>query len=318
MANILDRSTDESFGRRCGDDIVYSYPEFPDNCRLMERPKLRSSKLPGNNNYTPASERTALVLPKKNSVMNYIALNQMKDQLRKNWKRLPETALQSFLNSFDIEYVHNSTAIEGNTLTLIETKTVLEDKLSIGGKSLCEIYEVINHSKAFSYVKACVAKQESLSESISRNIHEILMENILVGGIYRNCEIRITGARHKPPADNEMYSQIKAINSSLPNHPELNSIELAAYTHAEFVRIHPFEDGNGRTARLIMNYQLMISGFLPRSIRKEVRLQYFETLEQYASEGNLQPFSDLIADLEEKQIRVYMSLLPKEREGDER
>jgi len=250
--------------------------------------------------------------------MDYLALAQMKDQLRKNWKRLPEIALQSFLDSFDIEYAHNSTAIEGNTLTLIETKTVLEDKLSIGGKNLREIYEVTNHNKAFSYVKACVAKQESLSESISKNIHEKLMENILVGGMYRNCEIRITGAGHKAPAGNEMYSQIKAFYSSLPNHPELNSIELAAYTHAEFVRIHPFEDGNGRTARLIMNYQLMISGFLPVSIRKEDRLQYFETLEQYASESNLQPFSDLIAALEEKQIREYMSLLPKEREGDER
>ena len=73
-----------------------------------------------------------------------------------------------------------------------------------------------------------------------------------------------------------------------------------------------------KTARLIMNYQLMISGFLPISIRKEDRLQYFETLEQYASESNTQPFSDLIADLEEKQIREYMSLLPKERDRDER
>jgi len=270
------------------------------------------------NNYTPASERTALVLPERNFLMDYLALAQMKDQLRKNWKRLPETALQSFLDSFDIEYAHNSTAIEGNTLTLIETKTVLEDKLSIGGKSLREIYEVSNHNKAFSYVKECVAKQEPLSESISKNIHAILMENILVGGIYRNCEVRITGAGHKPPASNDMYSQIKAFYLSLPNHPELNSIELAAYTHAEFVRIHPFEDGNGRTARLIMNYQLMISGFLPISIRKEDRLQYFETLEQYASESNLQPFSDLIAALEEKQIREYMSLLPKERDRDER
>jgi len=250
--------------------------------------------------------------------MDYIALSQMKDHLKKNWKRLPEIPLRSFLDSFDIEYAHNSTAIEGNTLTLIETKTVLEDKIAIGGKILREIYEVSNHNKAFTYVKECVANQEPLSENITKNIHAILMENILVGGIYRNCEVRITGAGHKPPAGNEMYAQIKGFYSNLPNHPELNSIELAAYTHAEFVRIHPFEDGNGRTARLIMNFQLMISEFLPISIRKEDRLQYFETLEQYASEGNLQPFSDLIADLEEKQIREFMSLLPPEVEEDEK
>ncbi len=225
--------------------------------------------------------------------------------------------MRRILDSFDIEYAHNSTAIEGNTLTLIETKTVLEDKIAIGGKSLREIYEVSNHNKAFTYVKECVANQEPLSENITKNIHAILMENILVGGIYRNCEVWITGAGHKTPAGNEMYTQIKGFYSNLPNHPELNPIELAAYTHTEFVRIHPFEDGNGRTARLIMNYQLMISDFLPISIRKEDRLHYFETLEQYASDGNLQPFSDLIADLEEKQILEFMSLLLPEVEEDE-
>jgi Fic family protein len=252
--------------------------------------------------------------PERNSIMDYVSLLRMKDRLKKNWDKLPQAALQSFLRSFDIEYTHNSTAIEGNTLTLIETKTVLEDNLSIGGKNLREIYEVTNHNKAFSYVKACAARQEPLSESTVKNIHAILMENIITGGIYRNCEVRITGAGHKPPARNEMYMQIKEFFSRLPNHPELNPIELAAYTHAEFVRIHPFEDGNGRTARLIMNDQLMINGFLPISIRKEDRLQYFESLEKYAVENDLRPFADRIADLEEKQIREYLTLLPGEED----
>ena len=117
-------------------------------------------------------------------------------------------------------------------------------------------------------------------------------------------------------ARNEMYMQIKEFFTSLPNHPERNPIELAAYTHAEFVRIHPFEDGNGRTARLIMNDQLMINGFLPISIRKEDRLQYFESLEKYAVENDLRPFAEMIADLEEKQIREYLTLLPGEGELD--
>ena len=248
--------------------------------------------------------------------MDYLSLLQMKDRLIKNWEKLPQAALQSFLRSFDIEYAHNSTAIEGNTLTLIETKTVLEDNITIGGKNLREIYEIINHNKAFSYVKACVTRQEPLTESTVKNIHSILMENILTGGIYRNCEVRITGAGHKPPARNEMYMQIKEFFTRLPNHPERNPIELAAYTHAEFVRIHPFEDGNGRTARLIMNDQLMINGFLPISIRKEDRLQYFESLEKYAVENDLRPFAEMIADLEEKQIREYLTLFPGEGELD--
>ena len=93
---------------------------------------------------------------------------------------------------------------------------------------------------------------------------------------------------------------------------DLNPIELAAFTHAEFVKIHPFEDGNGRTSRLIMNYQLMINGFLPVSITKENRLEYFNALESYAVDGDLELFTDMIAQLEEEQLDQYLSLMPEE------
>ena len=142
------------------------------------------------------------------------------------------------------------------------------------------------------------------------------MENIFTGGIYRNCEVRITGAKHRPPAPSEMYLQIKEFFGGLACHDNLNPIELAAYTHAEFVKIHPFEDGNGRTSRLIMNYQLMINGFLPVSIVKEKRLSYFETLEEYAVNGNLKPFADMIAELEAEQLKDYLTLLPVEKDKE--
>lgn len=243
--------------------------------------------------------------------MEYSILLEMKERLNKCRDYLPQAALKSFEKSFDIEYTHNSTAIEGNTLTLIETKTILEDSISVGGKSLREIFEIINHNKAFSYVKKCIAEQKQLSESITKDIHAILMENIFTGGIYRNCEVRITG--HRPPVPSEMYHQIKDFYANLPYRTDLNPIELAAYTHAEFVKIHPFADGNGRTARLIMNYQLMITGFLPVSIVKENRLPYFETLEEYAVNGNLKPFADMISNLEAQQLKDYLSILPKEK-----
>ena len=88
----------------------------------------------------------------------------------------------------------------------------------------------------------------------------------------------------------------------------MNSIELAAWAHAEFVRIHPFIDGNGRTSRLIMNYQLMINGFLPISIAKESGLEYYNALEEYAVKGNLEPFAELVAKLEE-QLDTYIQLI---------
>ena len=241
--------------------------------------------------------------------MDYVMLCQKKEQLADIREHLPKEALQSFDKSFEVEYTHNSTAIEGNTLTLIQTKAVLEDGISVGGKTLREIYEVVNHSKAFQFVKQCVAEGKPLDENTVKDIHALLMENILPGGIYRNVEVRISGAQHKPPAPSEMYRQVKGFYADLPYKAEMNAMELAAWTHAEFVKIHPFVDGNGRTSRMIMNYQLMAVGFLPVSIAKENRLPYFEALEAYAVGGDLKPFAEMIASLEEQRLEEYLGIM---------
>ena len=250
--------------------------------------------------------------------MDYTKLLRLKEQLKEQRNRLPKEAIKSFDNSFDIEYAHNSTAIEGNTLTLIQTKAIIEDGLSVGGKELREIYEVANHAKAFAYVKKSVAQGKALDEATVKDIHALLMKNILLGGVYRNVEVRITGAGHKPPVPSEMYRQIKNFFADLPGKTDLNAIELAAWTHAEFVKIHPFTDGNGRTSRMIMNYQLMLQGFLPVSIAKENRLEYFEALEAYAVNGDLVPFAEMIAALEEQRLEEYLAIgqeLVEENDG---
>lgn len=165
-----------------------------------------------------------------------------------------------------------------------------------------------NHNKAFSYVKQCVAEGRPLDEPTVKDIHALLMENILTGGVYRNVEVRITGAGFKPPVPREMYVQVKNFFADLPCKTDLNPIELAAWTHAEFVRIHPFEDGNGRTSRMIMNYQLLLSGFQAVDIKKEDRLTYYENLEAYAVQGDLQPFAEMIAGLEEQRLDEWLAL----------
>ncbi len=241
--------------------------------------------------------------------MDYDRLSRKKKQLSGLWEQLPKEALESFDKSFEIEYTHNSTAIEGNTLTLIQTKAVLEEGISVGGKPLREIYEVLNHNKAFRYIKKCISEKRVLNEAVIKDIHALLMENILTGGIYRNVEVRISGARHKPPVPGEMYLQIKKFYADMSEMKGKNDIELAAWTHAEFVKIHPFVDGNGRVSRMIMNYQLMLSGFLPISIAKENRLEYFEALEAYAIDGKLKPFAEMIAVLEEQRLDEYLGIM---------
>ena len=220
----------------------------------------------------------------------------------------PVEVVARFARSFDVEYAHNSTAIEGNTLSLIQTKVILEDGLSVGGKALREIYEVANHDRAFSYVRRAVAEGRLLDEEMLKDIHALLMENIMDGGVYRNVEVRITGAGFRPPAPQEMFQQMRWFFADMPRQREkLNAIEWAAWTHAEFVRIHPFPDGNGRTARMLMNLQLLTEGFQPISIAKEERLAYYEALEAYAVGGDLAPFTEMVAALEKARLDEYLA-----------
>ena len=118
--------------------------------------------------------------------------------------------------------------------------------LSVGGKALREIYEVANHDRAFSYVKRAVAEGRLLDEEMLKDIHALLMENIMVGGVYRSVEVRITGAGFRPSAPQEMFQQMRWFFADMPRQREkLNAIEWAAWTHAEFVRIHPFRTATG-------------------------------------------------------------------------
>lgn len=242
--------------------------------------------------------------------MDYERILGKKNELIQNKSKIDSITLSLYEKDFELRFTHNSTAIEGNTLSLMETKVVLEDGVSVGGKELREIYEVINHKKAYEYVKKSIAENKLLSEGIVKDLHSILTENIIVGGIYRNQDVRISGAGFTPPSGNDMYIQIKSFYEDLKyKQNELTPIELASWTHAEFVRIHPFIDGNGRTSRLLMNFQLMLQEFLPISIDKENRLEYYNALEQYAAHSDLNPFTDFVAELEENRLDEYLKLI---------
>ena len=241
--------------------------------------------------------------------MNLIdKIKHNKDKFMEIQEQLEPMYLENYEEAFRISYTHNSTAIEGNSLTLLDTKLVLSDKVSVGGKDLREIYEVINHDKAYRYIKQCIKDKKALSETIVKQIHKILVENIFPGGNYRIGDVFIGGSQHEPPSPQDMILQMKHFYRDLEYKCVLETTELAAWTHAEFVRIHPFIDGNGRTARLLMNYQLMAAGFLPVSIAKEERLEYFETLEAYAVDGDLTPFAEMVASLEERRLDEYLTL----------
>ena len=224
-------------------------------------------------------------------------------------EKIPTEYLEKQDFSFAVDYAHNSTAIEGNTLSLMETKLLLEDKISVGGKKLREIYEVVNHQKAFELIKQKIAAGNELSSDLIKQIHATLMENIFVGGIYRDIPVRITGASFTPPCGEEMYRELQIFYADFSWMRDKDPIEYAAWTHAEFVRIHPFADGNGRTSRMIMNYQLMAHKYLPISIQASDRHEYYQLLEEYAVNKNLEPFMQFVAGLEEKVLDEYLDLV---------
>lgn len=228
---------------------------------------------------------------------------------------IDKSILEKYELDFAIRYAHESTKIEGNTLSLIENKLIIEDRISVGGKKLREIYEVENHNKAFKYVKESITKDIKLSNNVIKDIHEILMENIMQGGIYRYVDVTITGAGHKPPSRSEMHARLNSFYYDLEN-KELNPIEKAAWVHAEFVSIHPFRDGNGRTSRMLMNYILMKNGYLPINIKSENKIKYYEALDEYGINNNLEPFLNLVIDLEEEQLDIYIELINQTLENN--
>ena len=249
--------------------------------------------------------------------MDFAALDKKLAFYREHGVMIPDAVKQNYEKAFSIEYTHNSTAIEGNTLSLAETRLILEDGISPNGKHIREIFEVVNHSKAFAYANRCIAEGMSLDKQIVKEIHAILMENIMTGGIYRNVNVYISGARHTPPPPDEAFRQLECFYADIAAiRPKMHAIEYAAWTHAEFVKIHPFVDGNGRVSRMLMNYQLAAAGYLPVSIPVERRLEYFGALESYASNGELSPFAVLVGELEEARLDMYITAIEQLKAED--
>lgn len=241
--------------------------------------------------------------------MNFSLLDDKKNTLATLLEDIPQHVIDNYNRDFEITYTHESTAIEGNTLSLLETKAIIQDGITVGAKHLRELFEVVNHDKAFAYVKELINQQIPLDENIIKNIHAKLMDNIIMGGLYRDHAVRILGASHRPPNEYELRQEMKFFFADMPAKTNLHPVELAAWTHAEFVRIHPFADGNGRTSRMIMNYQLLYAGFLPISIKQTERLEYCSLLDQYAVTKDIIPFTAFIYAHENNALDNYISFL---------
>ena len=202
---------------------------------------------------------------------------------------LPQAAVRRLQEQLTVEWIYNSNAIEGNTLTLRQTKLILETGLTIGGKSLREHFEVLNHKEAIDYVESLVKGLAPVTPFDARQIHGLVLTRIddEEAGQYRRVQVYIAGADHRPP-EAWQVPQLMADWGDWLNGParDLHPVVRAALAHHRLVVVHPFPstalrtgvDGNGRTARLVMNLLLMRDGYPPTIIEKAHRRQYERVL----------------------------------------
>lgn len=235
-------------------------------------------------------------------------INAKKERLDSK-RPLPTYSIQSLREKLFLEWTYNSNAIEGNTLTLQETKVVLEG-ITVGGKTLREHLEVINHQEAIRYVEEIVQTGETLSEWQIKNLHRLVLKGIddSYAGVYRDQQVFISGAIHTPPSPMKIPEQMERLIQWYEEEAQgLHPVERGAMLHSLFVGIHPFIDGNGRTSRLLLNLELMKSGYPPIIIRVENRLAYYSALDKAHTTKDYEDFIELVAKEVEASLDLYLS-----------
>lgn len=227
------------------------------------------------------------------------------------YRPIPSAVLSRLRKQLIIEWTYNSNAIEGNTLSLKETQLVLEEGLTIGRKSLKEHLEATNHKDAIQFVEKLASSSDKITERNIREIHSLILKEIdqRYAGKYRDIIVRITGSAHTPPEPIKVPALMRSFEKKQLNKDADHPVIQAALAHFELVNIHPFVDGNGRTARLLMNLILIKNGYVPAVILKNDRKKYYDTLER-ANAGKKEDFIFLVGRAMERTMNLYFEALP--------
>jgi len=228
---------------------------------------------------------------------NFSNIDLLKKEID-SYRPLPKRITKGLHEKLIVEWTYNSNAIEGNTLTMSETKVVLEG-ITIGGKSVVEHLETINHKDAILFLEELIAGNEEISEWNIKNIHSLILKDIdnKNAGKYRNENVIISGAGHIPP-NHVLLQELmqKLIIEYKKEWNEFHPVIKACLLHGEFVKIHPFIDGNGRTARLLLNFELMKNGYTPIIITKTRRAEYYDALDYAHTKMDYSKFVKLISE----------------------
>ena len=231
-----------------------------------------------------------------------------------SFRPLNSSQLERLQAAWDTEYTYESNRIEGNTLTLSETSLVINEGITVAGKTIDEHLEAINHKEAVDYLRELVSGEKDVSEWTIKCLHELIVKNSKHHddrGRYRSVPVSITGTVYVPPQPWQVPKLMeKLIEHYQEKKSRLNPVELAADIHAELVGLHPFIDGNGRTSRLVMNLILLSAGFPIANISgdRSTRLDYYSTLNASHIDHNGEPFRGLVAKYVRDGLFRYLAM----------
>ena len=236
------------------------------------------------------------------------------DQLQRELNALRTYDSYRIAQALELEYTFESNRIEGNTLTLRETDLVINEGLTISGKSMREHLEAVNHQEAISYIKELVQRKIQINEREVLAIHNLILRGIQpeYAGKYRDIQVMIKGSAHMPPQPFLVKDEmIKYFEWYEQHKDKLHPVLLAAEMHERLVTIHPFVDGNGRTSRLIMNLILLSKGYVIANIKGdyETRMKYYDALEQVQTNQSQETFHHFIVDVEIDCLKRYLTIL---------
>lgn len=259
--------------------------------------------------------------PETNEVPELLA---QVDDLKKcldSFRPLDPKHLENIQGALDIKYTFESNRIEGSTLSLQETSLIVYDGVTIGGRSLREHFEAVNHYEAIAYIRDLVRDKVPLTESIVKSLHGLILRGIdrENAGRYRSLPVEIRGSQHQPP---QPYAVPKLMEDYFlfydENNDALHPVVLAAEMHERLVTIHPFIDGNGRTARLVMNLILLQHGYVIANIsgEQEHRQRYYRALDQRRFTEDAAAFHRFIANEEKTSLIQYLNLMAPDVEND--
>ena len=211
---------------------------------------------------------------------------------------------------FRVELTYTSNALEGNTLSRRETAVVLEKGLTVGGKSLKEHLEATNHARALDFVRSLVGRKgrRAVAECDLLRLHELVLEGIddANAGKYRDVTVRIAGASVVLPNPRKVPELMTQFCGWLRSRADFHPVAFAAEAHYRLVTIHPFIDGNGRTARLLMNLLLLMRGYPPAIIRPRDRVAYLGALETAQLGGSKTAYENLVASAVSRSLDIYL------------